>query len=382
MAERELRSVLPESKLEPYKTNNNNALNIAFFKLETKDVSDEVPAKIRRAASSFVDFVMPVDAIIDTGNLIEYQKIEDAISKVIDDHKHSSFKIEAKKIDFMADETAKSIEVRLGEDLERRGYRADLKTPEVVIYAILLNSSVIIGHIDTQVQKGHILDSFRQANREGVDRINRAEFKMKEAVEFFGIDLSRHKKALDIGAAPGGWTRYLSQQGIKVVAVDNALLDYKRISDGKRVLVLADEINLPQIQKKIASEGLSENVSVEGIGCQSIEVNDYDIVHIKANMEQNKRIGLLERFGGFDILAIDTNTSPLESATIANSLVELLAQEALLIMTTKLTTSAFSKHVSTVKTELSKNYSSIQLKKLPHNRRELTAYGVFNGNQS
>ena len=382
MAERELRSVLPESKLEPYKTNNNNALNIAFFKLETKDVSDEVPAKIRRAASSFVDFVMPVDAIIDTGNLIEYQKIEDAISKVIDDHKHSSFKIEAKKIDFMADETAKSIEVRLGEDLERRGYRADLKTPEVVIYAILLNSSVIIGHIDTQVQKGHILDSFRQANREGVDRINRAEFKMKEAVEFFGIDLSRHKKALDIGAAPGGWTRYLSQQGIKVVAVDNALLDYKRISDGKRVLVLADGMNLPQIQKRIASEGLSENVSVEGIGCKNIEVNDYDIVHIKANMEQNKRIGLLERFGGFDILAIDTNTSPLESATIANSLVELLAQEALLIMTTKLTTSAFSKHVSTVKTELSKNYSSIQLKKLPHNRRELTAYGVFNGNQS
>ncbi|MEM3215850.1 MAG: hypothetical protein QXS17_02975, partial [Candidatus Micrarchaeaceae archaeon] len=165
--------------------------------------------------------------------------------------------------------------------------------------------------------------------------------------------------------------------GIKVVAVDNALLDYKKISNGKKVLVLADEANAPKIRETIASEGLIENVSVEGISNQNIQVDKYDIVHIKANMEQNNGIELLKRFGRFDILAIDTNTPPLESATIANSLVELLDPEASLIMTAKLITRDFSRHISTVETELSKNYRAIQLKKLSHNRRELTAYGIF-----
>ncbi|MGA3021158.1 MAG: THUMP domain-containing class I SAM-dependent methyltransferase [Candidatus Micrarchaeales archaeon] len=381
MAERQVLSVLPECKLEPYKINNNNTLNTAFFKLEAKDTSDDVPGKIKGAASSFVDFVMPVDAVIEMRDPIEYQKIEDVLSKVIDNHKYSSFKIEVKKIDRMLDGTAKSVEVQLGGDLEKRGYKADLNTPEVMVYAVLLKDSVIVGHVDTHLQKDYILDSFRQASKEGGDELNRAEFKIKEAIEFFGIDLNKHKRGLDIGAAPGGWTHYLSQHGIKVVAVDNALLDYKKISNGKSVLVLADEVNAPQIRKMIASEGLTEKVYVEGINDQSAEVNRYDIVHIKANMDQNNRIELLKKFGRFDILAIDTNTSPLESATIANSLVELLDSEASLIMTTKLITRGFSKHISTVEAELSKNYKSIQLKKLSHNRRELTAYGIFNGNQ-
>ncbi len=380
MAEKELQSVLPECKLEPYKINNNNTLNTAFFKLEAGQTPEDVPVKIKGAASSFVDFVMPVDAIIDMGNLIEYQKVEDAISRVIDNYKYPSFKIEVKKIDMPLDETAKSIEVCLGEDLERRGYKADLKTPKAMVYVVLLSTSVIIGHVDTQIQKDNILDLFRQSSKEGGDRINRAEFKIEEAVRFFGIDLGKHKMGLDIGAAPGGWTHYLSQNRIKMVAVDNALLDYRRISNDKRVLVLADEINIPQIQKIIESEGLSKNVSVEGIKSQSIDVNNYDIVHFKANIEQDSRIELLRGFGKFDILTIDTNTSPLESATIANSLIELLDPEASLIMTTKLMTKDFIKHASTVETELSKSYKSVQLKKLSHNRREFTAYGVFSGN--
>jgi len=138
---------------------------------------------------------------------------------------------------------------------------------------------------------------------------------------------------------------------------------------------------MPQVQKIIESEGLSKNVSVEVIRDQSIDVNNYDIFHIKANMEQNSRIELLKQFGRFDILTIDTNTPPLESAIIANSLIELLDPEASLIMTIKLMTRNFSQHITTVETELSKRYKSIQLKKLSHNRREFTVYGIFDGNQ-
>lgn len=381
MAEKSLRSVLPECELRPYGVDNNKNHNIVLFELNIKNTSNDISGRIKEFASSFVDFVMPIDAVINMEDHVEYKKVEDSISKIIDNYKYSSFKIEVKKIDITLDETAKSIEVHLGKDLEILGYTVDLKTPEAMVYAILFSNSVVVGHVDTKLQKDYILDLFRQSNKEGGDRINRAEFKIEEAIESFGIDLSKHKMGLDIGAAPGGWTHYLSRHGIRMVAVDNALLDYKRIEGSKKVLVLADETDIPKIQRIIESEDLSKNVSVDGIVGQSVDFINYDIIHIKANMGHNDRLELLKKFGRFDILTIDTNTSPLESTVIANSLVEVLDPEASLIMTTKLITRNFSRHIYTVEMELSKSYRHIQLKKLPHNRMEFTVYGAYNGKQ-
>ena len=63
-----------------------------------------------------------------------------------------------------------------------------------------------------------------------------------------------------------------------------------------------------------------------------------------------------------------------------NSLTELLNKNASLIMTTKLVTKDFNKHINTIITGLSKNFKNIKIKKLPHNRREFTVYGTYNGN--
>src|SRR5690606_2902121 len=51
-------------------------------------------------------------------------------------------------------------------------------------------------------------------------QISRAEFKLLEALESFGIELPANGRALDLGAAPGGWTRVLRQKGQYVTAVD------------------------------------------------------------------------------------------------------------------------------------------------------------------
>lgn len=56
-------------------------------------------------------------------------------------------------------------------------------------------------------------------------RISRSEFKLLEAIELFGIALPERGTALDLGAAPGGWTRILRQLGQYVTAVDPASLD-------------------------------------------------------------------------------------------------------------------------------------------------------------
>ena len=53
-------------------------------------------------------------------------------------------------------------------------------------------------------------------------QISRAEFKLLEALEVFGIELPPRGTALDLGAAPGGWTRVLRQREQYVTAVDPA----------------------------------------------------------------------------------------------------------------------------------------------------------------
>jgi 23S rRNA (cytidine2498-2'-O)-methyltransferase len=56
-------------------------------------------------------------------------------------------------------------------------------------------------------------------------QISRAEFKLLEALDVFRLNLPTDGRALDMGAAPGGWTRVLRSRGLQVVAVDPAELD-------------------------------------------------------------------------------------------------------------------------------------------------------------
>lgn len=62
-------------------------------------------------------------------------------------------------------------------------------------------------------------------------RISRSEFKLLEALEVFGIVLPARGYALDLGAAPGGWTRVLREHGMYVTAVDPAALDARLSGD-------------------------------------------------------------------------------------------------------------------------------------------------------
>jgi 23S rRNA (cytidine2498-2'-O)-methyltransferase len=61
------------------------------------------------------------------------------------------------------------------------------------------------------------------------EQISRAEFKLLEALEVFGVSLPSRGLALDLGAAPGGWTRLLLEAGMNVVAVDPAKLDSRLV---------------------------------------------------------------------------------------------------------------------------------------------------------
>lgn len=68
-------------------------------------------------------------------------------------------------------------------------------------------------------------------------QISRAKFKLMEAEKEFGIEFGSFRNAIDIGAAPGGWTSFLLERGLHVTAVDPARM-HESLKDhpGLRVL--------------------------------------------------------------------------------------------------------------------------------------------------
>lgn len=107
---------------------------------------------------------------------------------------------------------------------EETGAVESIKKPQVVVSILCTMNKAYVG-ISTAEDN---LSSWPGAARhfaQTPDQISRAEFKLLEALEVFGVELPSEGRALDLGAAPGGWTQLLLEAGLSVVAVDPADLD-------------------------------------------------------------------------------------------------------------------------------------------------------------
>jgi len=158
--------------------------------------------------------------------------------------------------------------------------------------------------------------------------LNRALWKIKEALSEFGIALPPEAWVLDLGSAPGGWVSVLAERAARVVAVDPAELDPSVAA-------------LPNVE------------------------------HLKVRAEE-----LLDRpgyHGRFDLLTSDMNIDPAEAATLLCQLAPLLKPGAPAIMTIKYMTRRRGEHERTARRILSAEYEDIVIKHLPHNAQETTA---------
>lgn len=359
-ARRELAGALPGCRAVPYRASGRTVL----LSVET----DAPDAAGRMNSCTFVDFAFRVDASLpgrDTAAVCA------AVASLAEALAAGPIRLEVKSVASGLGLSAKSAEVEIGRELERNGIAVDLSSPSTIFYVVFLRDSVEIGHAPADPASRTAADAFRNLDAAG-GSVSRAGYKIREAVGFFGIDMSSVGSALDIGAAPGGWTDYLLGRGARVLAVDRALLDYRKLaSHGRRILVLTDvEGGRPPMPEV-------EGVSVAGIG-DAEGFGAYDAVHVMANLRGAALGGLLSRFGSFDMLTVDVNSSPAEAASLASSLAARLRPGSPLIMTLKLTTMSIRKHMGEVVEGLSVGYSSIRFKKLPHNRLEITVFARSN----
>lgn len=154
--------------------------------------------------------------------------------------------------------------------------------------------------------------------------ISRAKFKLLEAEVVFGIDFRMYDHALDIGAAPGGWTSLLLERGLQVTAVDPAplhpsLLQHPHLTYYKKK---ADEVSFP------------------------------------ANT--------------FDLLVCDMNWNPRQTAVLILELINTLTVGGMAIITLKLMHKNAFQALRDMTSALEPHLQLIKAKQLFHNRDEIT----------
>ena len=237
--------------------------------------------------------------------------------------KDETFSVQMRKASAPSAE-AQRIKSAIQTHIEAKGFQLQVSRPCTVISMFCTAERIILG-LSRATQN---LSNWPGGMRKYAFRpetISRAEFKLLEAIEHFALQLPQHGLAVDLGAAPGGWTRILLENGMHVIAVDPASLSP----------TLNAHPNLTHFK------GLAQNF-------------------IKNNNEP------------IDVLVNDMKMDVQESAKIMNLMAPYVKCGGLAIVTFKLPHSKKTAIVNKGLSLLSKNYSVLHVKQLFNNRSEIT----------
>jgi 23S rRNA (cytidine2498-2'-O)-methyltransferase len=214
---------------------------------------------------------------------------------------------------------------------EETGATESIKKPQVVISILC---TMFTGYLGISTVEENLSDwpggTRHFANTP--ERISRAEFKLLEALDVFDITLPTEGRALDLGAAPGGWTRLLLEAGLKVAAVDPARLDTR----------LTKEARLAHYR-------------------------GYAELYLEEALRKHLR---------FDLIVNDMRMDARDAARLLASASPCLRADGIVISVFKLPhATANINPLATLKSALSilrKRYGTIQARQLFHNRQEVT----------
>ncbi len=202
--------------------------------------------------------------------------------------------------------------------------KLDVKAPTQVVSITICNDKAYIGFSSVKDNLSSWAGGRIRFKHEP-EQISRAEFKLLEAQDSFGFVISKGDRVLDLGAAPGGWSRIALTQGASVVAVDPALLDKELIKKS-------------------------------------------GITHVKATAQE-----YLENIEGeFDFILNDMRMAPEESAALINRFHPYLKQGGMVVLTLKLFGDQPRRQMLKAVSALENYYQVLNLRQLFHNRSEVT----------
>ena len=218
---------------------------------------------------------------------------------------------------------------RLAATLAEWGAPLNVQHPEQILSVTLTPTEAFLGLSLTHENLSDWAGGERRFKREE-GQISRAEFKLLEALEVFGLELPTEGLALDMGAAPGGWTRILAGRGLRVIAVDPAELD-------PRVLAPMYPSALPSV------------------------------THIRTIVEN-----YLSAREPFDLILNDMRMDARDSARVMLMAEKFLKPKGFAVMTLKLPERGMGEVARAALRILGSGYSILGARQLFHNRDEVT----------
>lgn len=158
------------------------------------------------------------------------------------------------------------------------------------------------------------------------EQVSRAAFKLLEALERFDLEVRPGQEALDLGAAPGGWSYVLLQRGLAVTAVDTGEL-------------------APSVLGHPRLTFLRQNAEKVQFGPQR-----------------------------FDLITCDLSWNPLNTARMVLRLAPSARPGAHLLLTVKLMLANPTRTIRQVAEILDQGFRLVRTKQLFHNRDEVTMH--------
>jgi len=320
-ARRELRGFLPGAEVRPLFLKGNMLVHIPL-------ALGEALARVREADTQFVARFVPLQLELRIGKGPEHLERLQAAAALLRDRlgPGGTFRVTCKRRG-QHDFHSQDVERAVGLHLEGLGAAVDLHEPTHVLSVEIFQDLAFLGLCRAEEL---LLRAITRARKyaPGERPLNRAEWKLREALRAFGLELQPGWRALDLGAAPGGWSKVLAEAGVVVVAVDPAALD-----------------------PEVASHPL--------------------VTHLATHADDWAAIGPL---GPFDLITNDMNRDPRESAETVRALAPLLQPGGAAIMTVKFMTRQRRRHVQEARDVLSPVFGEIAERRLPHNAHETTLF--------
>ncbi len=274
----------------------------------------------------FVRHICPIDFELEIRkDANDVKQILDNKSNLIDKlDKNKTFSVQTR---LMSDTSfpykASDINKELANALIQEGFKLDVKSPEQII-SIFINESLAFIGISLAKYNLSNWSGGEYKFKKDENLISRAEFKLLEAIDVFNLNFNNYKKALDLGAAPGGWTKVLLENNLSVVAVDPADLN-------------------PTIAK------------------------NPKVMHFKGLAQD-----YLKNNNKFDVIVNDMRMDVKESVSLMGIASEYLNPNGIAIMTLKLPTKKVQAITNNAISKLQEWYRIYGARQLFHNRSEVT----------
>lgn len=219
---------------------------------------------------------------------------------------------------------AHDVKLEIDKIFSERGGNSEMRYPEYIVSILIAKQ----GYIGWSTPQQNLTRWSGGSVHYGVaeNGLSRAQHKLEEAVEVLGVDLGSCQSALDLGAAPGGWTAFLLAKGVKVTAVDTGELDATLLKQS---------------------------------GLTFLRQNAFD---------------LRFRPESFDLLTCDMSWNPLRTVHLLAELAPTLNRQGQLIFTVKFMGRSPLRTVRECIETLAGSFTFVRGRHLWHNREELTLY--------